>query len=37
MLYGCDIYISDINPEKVHVLGTLGELKVFVDGEEETL
>lgn len=30
---GGEIYISDINPEKVHVLGTPEELKAFVDAE----
>ncbi|MCR5508164.1 MAG: glycosyltransferase family 2 protein [Lachnospiraceae bacterium] len=29
---GGEIYISDIDPQKVHVLGTPEELKVFTDG-----
>lgn len=29
---GGEIYISDINPEKVHVLGTPEELQVFLEG-----
>lgn len=30
-----EIYISDINLTKVHVLGTLVERKVFADWREE--
>lgn len=31
---GGEIYISDINPEKVHVLGTPEELRRFIDEQE---
>ena len=27
-----EIYISDINPQKVHVLGTPEELEAFIQG-----
>lgn len=29
---GGEVYISDVDPEKVHVLGTPEELQVFIDG-----